>query len=125
MEKPKNRILLGCVADDFTGASDAASFLRNAGLRTLLMNEIQKDFPVPEQIDAVVIALKSRTEATDVAVHSTLEQLSGWKTRGPRNSILNTAPLSTLQKGNNRSCCRCNYGISWGNMRTILCPALP
>ena len=51
--KTKNRILLGCVADDFTGASDAASFLRNAGLRTLLMNEIQKDFPVPEQTDAV------------------------------------------------------------------------
>ena len=75
MEKPKNRILLGCVADDFTGASDAASFLRNAGLRTLLMNEIQKDFPVPEQTDAVVIALKSRTEATDVAVQSTLEAI--------------------------------------------------
>ena len=30
--------LLGCVADDFTGASDAASFLQKAGMKTILLN---------------------------------------------------------------------------------------
>ena len=101
MEKPKNRILLGCVADDFTGASDAASFLRNAGLRTLLMNEIQKDFPVPEQTDAVVIALKSRTEATDVAVHSTLEAIKWLENQGTEKFYFKyCSTFDSTKKGN-------------------------
>ena len=56
------RQMLGCVADDFTGASDAASFLQKAGMRTLLLNEVQEKITALEQIDAVVIALKSRTQ---------------------------------------------------------------
>ena len=36
-ERPEH-ILLGCVADDFTGASDAASFLAKQGIKTLLFN---------------------------------------------------------------------------------------
>ena len=31
-------ILIGCVADDFTGASDAASFLMSKGMKTILFN---------------------------------------------------------------------------------------
>ena len=62
------RQMLGCVADDFTGASDAASFLQKAGMRTLLLNEVQEKITALEQIDAVVIALKSRTQETEAAV---------------------------------------------------------
>lgn len=29
---------IGCIADDFTGGSDAASFLRKAGLETVLVD---------------------------------------------------------------------------------------
>lgn len=32
--------LLGCIADDFTGASDAASFLQKAGMDVMLFNGI-------------------------------------------------------------------------------------
>ena len=33
----KTKLQLGCIADDFTGAGDAASFLAEGGMRTLLM----------------------------------------------------------------------------------------
>ena len=41
MEKGKN-LYLGVVADDFTGAGDAASFLRAAGLNTLLLSGVPR-----------------------------------------------------------------------------------
>ena len=34
----KQDILIGCVDDDFTGASDAASFLMSKGMKTILFN---------------------------------------------------------------------------------------
>jgi uncharacterized protein YgbK (DUF1537 family) len=63
-------ILLGCVADDYTGASDLANTLTRNGLRTV------QTIGVPEQdiadgVDAVVVSLKSRSipaaQAVDAA----------------------------------------------------------
>ena len=42
MKKKLDHILLGCVADDFTGASDAASFLAKQGIKTLLFNGVPR-----------------------------------------------------------------------------------
>ncbi len=56
MKKKLDHILLGCVADDFTGASDAASFLAKQGIKTLLFNGIPKDTEVVRDCAAVVIA---------------------------------------------------------------------
>lgn len=50
---------VGVIADDFTGASDAASFLAKGGLKTLMSDG--PIFDVPEDVEAVVIALKSRS----------------------------------------------------------------
>ena len=38
-----NSILWGCIADDFTGASDAASFFKKGGLKTVLYNGIPEE----------------------------------------------------------------------------------
>lgn len=55
-------IYIGCVADDFTGAGDAASFLKAAGLKTLYLNGDQLErAELPAEIQAVVIALKCRS----------------------------------------------------------------
>ena len=65
----KRQIRIGCLADDFTGGSDAASFLKKGGMETILINGIPRDeFEIPEGVDAVVVALKSRTEKTSKAV---------------------------------------------------------
>lgn len=56
---------LGVIADDFTGASDAASFLLKGGSRVIMCNEIPKEFN--EDFDALVIALKIRSVSPEEA----------------------------------------------------------
>lgn len=71
-------LLVGCVADDFTGAGDAASFLAANGVRTVLYSGIPDgDAPLPDGTEAVVIALKSRTQETQSAVADSLAAF-GW-----------------------------------------------
>jgi uncharacterized protein YgbK (DUF1537 family) len=59
---------LGCIADDYTGASDLANTLTRAGLRTVQTIGVPSDdFPLPD-VDAVVVSLKSRSIAAADAV---------------------------------------------------------
>jgi uncharacterized protein YgbK (DUF1537 family) len=67
----KKPLVLGCVADDFTGASDAASFLVNQGIPTLLYNGIPKDVEGLKNCAAVVIALKTRSAPVIKSVQDT------------------------------------------------------
>src|SRR3984957_12231247 len=54
-------MLLGAIADDFTGATDLASMLVRGGMRTVqLIGVPRPEEPAPDA-DAVVVALKSRT----------------------------------------------------------------
>ena len=58
-------IVLGCIADDFTGAGDAASFLVKGGMSVHLYNGIpEQPLPPGDDTQAIVIALKSRTQET-------------------------------------------------------------
>lgn len=68
-------IQLGIIADDFTGASDIASFLVENGLRTVQMNGIPQR-PLPDDVDAVVISLKSRSNPVDEAIAQSLAALA-------------------------------------------------
>ena len=60
--------ILGCIADDFTGASDAASFLVKGGMSVQLYNGIPESAADLKAVQAIVIALKSRTQETAQAV---------------------------------------------------------
>ena len=66
--------LLGCIADDFTGATDLANNLVRAGMRTMQTIGVPQT-PLDADIDAVVVALKSRTIAPADAVAQSLEAL--------------------------------------------------
>jgi uncharacterized protein YgbK (DUF1537 family) len=66
---------LGCIADDFTGATDLANNLVRAGMRVV------QTIGVPQaqagaEVDAVVVALKSRTIAPAAAV---AQSLTAWR----------------------------------------------
>lgn len=62
------KISLGCIADDYTGASDLANTLTRAGLRTVQTIGVpSNDLALPE-VDAVVVSLKSRSIEADLAV---------------------------------------------------------
>lgn len=76
------RLYIGCVADDFTGAADGASFLRRAGLSTVLINGIPENELGEIQAQAVVIALKSRTEEREKAVQDSLQAFRWLKEKG-------------------------------------------
>ena len=69
-------LALGCVADDFTGATDLANTLTRGGLRTVQVNGVPRaGLPVPAA-DAVVVALKSRTAPVAEAVTQSLQALA-------------------------------------------------
>ena len=70
----QQNLKIGCVADDFTGASDAASLLVENGLKTIMCSGIP-DSALSVHLakaQAVVIALKSRTQETNRAVEDSL-----------------------------------------------------
>jgi len=66
--------ILGCIADDFTGATDLANNLVRAGMRVVQTIGVPQS-PVSLSADAVVVSLKSRTIAPDQAVAQSLEAL--------------------------------------------------
>ncbi|MDO9405250.1 MAG: four-carbon acid sugar kinase family protein [Polaromonas sp.] len=75
-------LLLGCIADDFTGATDLANNLVRAGMRVVQTIGVP-DGPLDSEgrIDAVVVALKSRTVAPDEAVAQSLAALRWLRTQ--------------------------------------------
>ena len=66
-------MLLGVIADDFTGATDIAGFLVENGMRTVQLNGIPKQ-EVDISADAVVISLKSRSCPVDEAINDSMKQ---------------------------------------------------
>ncbi|MEQ1807669.1 MAG: four-carbon acid sugar kinase family protein, partial [Burkholderiaceae bacterium] len=75
-------IVLGVIADDFTGATDVAGMLVQSGMRTLLTIGVPA-IGVPDA-DAVVVALKSRTTPADEAVRLSLAALAWLRGAGAR-----------------------------------------
>jgi uncharacterized protein YgbK (DUF1537 family) len=59
---------LGCIADDFTGATDLASALVSQGLRTIQTIGVPSEQTPIGDVDAVVVALKTRTAPVDEAI---------------------------------------------------------
>ncbi|WP_158158247.1 3-oxo-tetronate kinase [Pseudomonas sp.] len=83
MSQTPNRPLLGCIADDFTGATDLANMLVRGGMRTV------QSIGIPDErlaagldADAIVIALKSRTVPVADAVQESLAALEWLRARG-------------------------------------------
>lgn len=78
------QLLLGAVADDFTGATDLASTLVKAGMRTVqLLGVPRPGLAVPEA-DAVIVALKSRSNPAAQAVAQSLAALDWLRMAGAR-----------------------------------------
>ena len=79
-------VLLGAIADDFTGATDLAGTLVGAGMRTVQMIGIPaiEAAEIDADADAVVIALKSRTCSSAEAVDQSLGALRWLQAAGCR-----------------------------------------
>jgi uncharacterized protein YgbK (DUF1537 family) len=117
-------MLLGCIADDFTGATDLANNLVRAGMRTVQTIGIpEADLAV--DADAVVIALKARTIEPAEAVAQSLAALEWLRVLGCRQYYFKyCSTFDSTERG--------NIGpVSDALMRaldsdfTIACPAFP
>ena len=75
------KILLGCIADDFTGASDLANNLVRAGMRVVQTIGVPAS-PLGTDVDAVVVALKSRTIEPKEAIAQSLAALTWLQSQG-------------------------------------------
>lgn len=72
---------LGCIADDFTGATDLANNLVRSGMRTVQTIGVPQK-PMADDIDAVVVALKSRTIPVRDAIGQSLAALRWLRGQG-------------------------------------------
>jgi 3-dehydrotetronate 4-kinase len=77
-----SRVLLGCIADDFTGATDLANNLVRAGMRTVQTIGVPERGDAPQDADAIVVALKSRTIPAADAVARSLAALQWLQGQG-------------------------------------------
>jgi uncharacterized protein YgbK (DUF1537 family) len=77
-------LLLGCIADDFTGATDLANMLVRTGMRTVQTIGVPRDADVARDAEAIVVALKSRTIPAGEAVAQSLAALDWLRARGVR-----------------------------------------
>ncbi|SDV50379.1 3-oxo-tetronate kinase [Chitinasiproducens palmae] len=75
--------LLGVIADDSTGATDLANTLVRGGMRTVQMIGVPTGAAAAEA-DAIVVALKSRTNPAGEAIEQSLQALRWLKAQGCR-----------------------------------------
>ncbi len=83
MSISNGRALLGCIADDFTGATDLANMLVRGGMRTVQTIGVPASNEALEA-DALVVALKSRTIPAADAVAQSLAALEWLRAQGCR-----------------------------------------
>src|ERR1700739_1246690 len=76
--------ILGIIADDFTGATDIAGMLVKNGMRTIQTIGVPAKGTIPDDVDAVVVALKTRSIAAKDAVAQSLDAFATLMLAGSR-----------------------------------------
>ena len=117
-------MLLGCIADDFTGATDLANNLVRSGMRTLQTIGIPAA-PLAADVDAVVVALKSRIIAAHAAVAQSLAALAWLQRAGCRQFYFKyCSTFDSTPQGNIGPVAEALMHALGANI-AIACPAFP
>ena len=119
-----SQLLLGCIADDFTGGTDLASTLVRAGMRTLQVIGVPEG-PLPDDIDAVVIALKSRTISAEEAVTQSLEALEWLRAAGCQQFFFKYCSTFDSRSRGNIGPVADALADALGVSFAVACPAFP
>jgi 3-dehydrotetronate 4-kinase len=92
---------LGCIADDYTGASDLANTLTRQGLRTVQTIGVPADDLAMPEVDAVVVSLKSRSIEASEAVAKSLAAEAWLRGRGASHVLFKIcSTFDSTDKGN-------------------------
>ncbi|MGE8365565.1 3-oxo-tetronate kinase [Cupriavidus sp.] len=122
------RALLGCIADDFTGATDLANTLVRNGMRTVQTIGVpagSKALPGVEHADALVVALKSRTIPADDAIAQSLDALRWLRAQGCRQFFFKYCSTFDSTDAGNIGPVAEALLAALGSDFTIACPAFP
>jgi 3-dehydrotetronate 4-kinase len=115
---------LGCIADDFTGATDLANNLVRSGMRVVQTIGVPTE-PPPADVDAVVIALKTRTIAPASAVMESLLAGRWLRAQGARQFYFKVcSTFDSTDQGNIGPVTEALMGELGTNFVPI-CPAFP
>jgi uncharacterized protein YgbK (DUF1537 family) len=116
--------VLGAIADDFTGATDLANALVRQGMRTVLMLG-RPSGPVPADVDALVVALKTRTIRPIDAVAQSLEALAWLREAGVRQIYFKyCSTFDSTDQGNIGPVSDALLQVLDSDF-TVVCPAFP
>ncbi|WP_039057214.1 3-oxo-tetronate kinase [Enterobacter sp. Bisph1] len=118
-------IKLGVIADDFTGATDIASFMVNAGWNVVLFNGVPHQAFDASNTDAIVIALKSRSIPANEAVEMSLAASDWLQKQGCQRQLFKyCSTFDSTAQGNigpvtDALMKQLNTAV------TLICPAVP
>lgn len=116
-------MILGCIADDFTGAGDIACTLAREGMRTSIVTDLAALEGNPA--DAGVVALKSRSIPVELAVAQSLAALKALQRAGCRQIVFKyCSTFDSTPAGNIGPVAQALAG-ALGARAVVVCPAFP
>jgi uncharacterized protein YgbK (DUF1537 family) len=128
MTTSTSRPLLGCIADDFTGATDLANVLVRGEMRTVQTIDVPASGEAGaagQATDALVVALKSRTILAADAVAQSLAALAWLQAQGCRQFFFKyCSTFDSTDRGNIGPVADALLDALGGDF-TIACPAFP
>jgi 3-dehydrotetronate 4-kinase len=119
-----NKLKLGCIADDFTGATDLANNLVRGGMRVVQTIGVPTE-PIGDDVDAVVVALKSRTIPAQDAVAQSLAALQWLQAQNAQQIYFKYCSTFDSTAGGNIGPVTDALMDALDTDFTIACPAFP
>jgi 3-dehydrotetronate 4-kinase len=118
-------VLLGAIADDFTGATDLCNTLVRRGMRSVQLIEVPRPGTEVTDAEAVVVALKSRTIPAPEAIEKSLAALAWLRQAGARQILFKyCSTFDSTDEGNIGPVAEALME-ALGTDFTLFCPAFP
>lgn len=117
-------MLLGCIGDDFTGSSDLANTLAKGGMRVVQYTGVPRE-PAGADVQAGVVALKSRSIAPAAAVQQSLEALEWLLAQGCEQIFFKYCSTFDSTKEGNIGPVADALADALEARKVIVCPAFP
>jgi uncharacterized protein YgbK (DUF1537 family) len=117
-------MLLGCIGDDFTGSSDLGNTLTKAGMRVTQYVGVP-NAPAAADVEAGIVALKSRSIPVEQAVKLSLEALDWLRAQGCTQFLFKyCSTFDSTPEGNIGPVAEA-LADALGARQVLVCPAFP
>src|SRR5438874_12383200 len=118
-------VLLGAIADDFTGATDLCNTVVRRGMRTVQLIDVPAPGTEIADADAVVVALKSRTIPAADAIAKSLAALGWLKAAGAGQILFKYCSTFDSTDAGNIGPVAEALMVALATDFTLFCPAFP